>query len=53
MDYRRLLVPVNHDNVHWFLFEADMSRQSVRVYDLLGEDSKLFYGTRNGTSVPI
>ena len=38
LDYRRLLVPVNHDNVHWFLLEADMSRRSVRVYDSLGAD---------------
>ena len=38
LEYRRLLVPVNHDNVHWFLLEADMSRRSVRVYDSLGAD---------------
>ena len=38
MDYRRLLVPVNHNNVHWFLLEADMSCRLVRVYDSLGAD---------------
>ena len=38
LDFRRLLVPVNHENVHWFLLEADMSSRTVKVYDSLGED---------------
>ena len=38
LDFWRLLVPVNHENVHWFLLEADMSSRTVKVYDSLGED---------------
>ena len=35
-EYQRLLVPVNHDNTHWFLLKANMSGRVVRVYDSLG-----------------
>ena len=35
-DYQRLLIPVNHNNVHWFLLEPDVSSRLIRVYDSLG-----------------
>ena len=38
----RLIVPVNHAGVHWFLLVAYMQQRRIRVYDSLASPRKIY-----------
>lgn len=38
----RLIVPVNHGGVHWFLLVAYMQQRRIRVYDSLASPRKIY-----------